>query len=84
MNYTEAAELANEIKPKIVVPTHYGDIVGEKDDVTPVWMSREMESRMQDAALIVFEGCHHFAYLQDRYRFMKIVKVFLEKEEEHA
>ena len=32
MNYTEAAELANAIKPKIVVPTHYGDIVGEKDD----------------------------------------------------
>ena len=32
MNYQEAAELANIIKPKIVVPTHYGDIVGEKDD----------------------------------------------------
>ena len=32
MNYTEAAELVNTIKPKIVVPTHYGDIVGEKDD----------------------------------------------------
>jgi pimeloyl-ACP methyl ester carboxylesterase len=59
-------------------------VVGDKDDITPVWMSREMESRMQDAAMIVFEGCHHFAYLQDRYRFMKIVKVFLEKEEEHA
>ena len=32
MNYEEAAELVNAIKPKIVVPTHYGDIVGEKDD----------------------------------------------------
>ena len=32
MNYTEAAELVNAIKPKIVVPTHYGDIVGEKND----------------------------------------------------
>lgn len=32
MNYTEAAELSNEINPNIVVPTHYGDIVGEKDD----------------------------------------------------
>ena len=32
MNYTEAAELVNAIKPKIVVPTHYGDIVGQKDD----------------------------------------------------
>lgn len=32
MNYEEAAELTNTIKPKIVVPTHYGSIVGEKDD----------------------------------------------------
>lgn len=32
MNYEEAAELVNVIKPKIAVPTHYGDIVGEKDD----------------------------------------------------
>lgn len=32
MDYEEAAELANSIKAKIVVPTHYGLIVGEKDD----------------------------------------------------
>ena len=59
-------------------------IVGDKDTVTPIWMSKEMEKKMQDACMIVFKGCDHFAYLQDRYRFMKIVKVFLEKGEEHA
>lgn len=32
MNYTEAAALANSIKAKIVVPTHYGCIIGEKED----------------------------------------------------
>ena len=32
MNYKEAAMLANEIKPKIVVPIHYGTLVGKKDD----------------------------------------------------
>ena len=32
MDYMEAAELINEIKPKIAVPTHYGSIVGEKSD----------------------------------------------------
>lgn len=32
MNYEEAAELTNIIKPKIAIPTHYGSIVGEKDD----------------------------------------------------
>ena len=32
MNYTEAAELVNNIKPKIAVPIHYGSIVGTKQD----------------------------------------------------
>ena len=32
MDYKEAAELANTINAKIVVPTHYGLIVGEKED----------------------------------------------------
>ena len=32
MNYKEAAKLANTIEAKIVVPTHYGEIVGEKED----------------------------------------------------
>jgi len=32
MNFKEAAELANTIQPKIAIPTHYGSIVGEKED----------------------------------------------------
>lgn len=32
MTYQEAAALVNIIKPNIAVPTHYGSIVGEKDD----------------------------------------------------
>lgn len=32
MNYKEASILANEIKPKIAVPIHYGSIVGSKQD----------------------------------------------------
>lgn len=32
MNCKEAALLINEIKPKIAVPTHYGEIVGTKQD----------------------------------------------------
>ena len=34
MNYSEAAELVNIIKPKIAVPIHYGSIVGTKQDAT--------------------------------------------------
>lgn len=32
MNHKEAAELVDEIKPKIAIPTHYGDIVGTNQD----------------------------------------------------
>ena len=32
MDYKEAAMLINEIKPRLVVPTHFGTIVGTKED----------------------------------------------------
>ena len=32
MNFKEAANLINEIKPKIAVPIHYGSIVGTRED----------------------------------------------------
>ena len=32
MNYKEAANLVNEMKPKVVVPIHYGEIVGSKEN----------------------------------------------------
>ena len=48
MNYSEAAELINEIKPKIVVPTHYGEIVGEKEDGERFLekINKEIESKL--------------------------------------
>lgn len=32
MNAKEAASLVNTIEPQIAIPTHYGDLVGTKDD----------------------------------------------------
>ena len=34
MDFKEAAQLINEIQPKIAVPTHYGSIVGTEQDAT--------------------------------------------------
>lgn len=31
MDVNDAAKLVNKIKPEIAIPTHYGDIVGDKD-----------------------------------------------------
>lgn len=32
MDYKEAAQLVNEIQPKIAIPIHYGDVVGTRQD----------------------------------------------------
>lgn len=32
MNYKEAADLVNQIEPKIAIPTHYGSVVGTNKD----------------------------------------------------
>lgn len=32
MNYKKAAELANLIKPRVVIPVHYGSIIGKRED----------------------------------------------------
>lgn len=32
MNSKQAADLSNEIKPKIAVPIHYGSVVGTNQD----------------------------------------------------
>lgn len=32
MTVKEAAKLANTIDSKVVIPTHYGELVGEKTD----------------------------------------------------
>ena len=34
MDFKEAAQLINEIQPKITVPIHYGSVVGTKQDAT--------------------------------------------------
>ena len=34
MDFREAAQLVNIIEPKVVVPIHYGSVVGTKQDAT--------------------------------------------------
>ena len=61
--------------PSVTAPTIL--IWGRNDTATPLWMGQEMEKRMKDAALIVFDGCTHFAYLEQYARFFAIVNQFL-------
>ena len=52
-------------------------IWGDSDTETPLWMGREMEKRIPDAGLVIFEGGTHFAYLEQLPRFNTIVRQFL-------
>ena len=52
-------------------------IWGEKDTATPLWMGQEMEKLIPDAGLILFEGCSHFAFLEQNGRFNTIIRSFL-------
>lgn len=51
-------------------------IWGSEDTETPVWMGKQMEEEISDAALILFEGRTHFAFLEEWQRFLLIVKEF--------
>ncbi len=53
---------------------------GERDDATPLWMGRVMEREIPDAALEVFEGRGHFAYLEELPRFVSIVRALIEED----
>ena len=52
-------------------------IWGDSDTETPLWMGKEMEKRIPDAGLVVFEVGTHFAYLEQLQRFNTIVCQFL-------
>lgn len=52
-------------------------IFGKEDKETPLFMAKKLNRKIKDSALIVFENCGHFAYLEDFYRFVAISKSFL-------
>lgn len=60
--------------PAITAPTLL--IWGSDDTETPLWMGQQMEKQIPDAALIVFEGRTHFAFLEEWQRFLIIIKEF--------
>ena len=52
-------------------------IFGRNDKETPLYMAKKLNKKIKDSALIVFDECGHFAYLEDFYRFVAITKSFL-------
>lgn len=50
---------------------------GTEDDAVPIAHAKAMESLIPDAGLVLFEGAGHFAYLDERDRFCRVVRHFL-------
>ncbi len=53
---------------------------GENDAATPLWMGRVMAQEMPDAALEVFPGRGHFAYLEELPRFVSIIRALIRED----
>lgn len=53
---------------------------GDKDEDTPLWQGRELESLIPDAGLIVYEGAGHYSYLERLSETVKTVDYFFRQE----
>ena len=78
MRRTFVRVVTQDLRPylsKIQAPTLL--IWGTQDTAAPLWMAKEMEREIPDAALIPMEGNSHFAYLERAGEFSKIMCTFL-------
>lgn len=60
--------------PRIKAPTLL--VWGTEDDAVPLSHARKMESLIRDSGLVLFEGAGHFAYLDERDRFCRVIDHF--------
>lgn len=72
---TVVNEDLRDIFPQINVSTLL--IWGELDTATPLSDAKLMEQGFQDAGLVVFEGASHYAFLEQKNRFLKVLDAFI-------
>ena len=88
-DYKDSSGIMRKIMVKVVndnLRHHLKDINtpalliwGEKDDATPLYMARIMESEIPDAGLVVLEGAGHYSYVDDFNTFKVVINSFLKK-----
>lgn len=59
---------------RVRVPTLL--IWGDRDEDTPLWQGKTLESLIPDAGLVVFEGAGHYSYLDHLNDFIRITRHF--------
>ena len=50
---------------------------GESDDATPLYQAQRMEKGLAEAALVVMDGCGHYAFLDKPKQFVAIAEAYL-------
>jgi len=50
---------------------------GDKDTATPLSDAKLMEKLFKDAGLVIFEGATHYAFLEQKNRFLKVLDAFI-------
>ena len=50
---------------------------GENDDATPLYQAQRMEKGLAEAALVVMDGCGHYAFLDKPKQFVAIAEAYL-------
>ena len=65
---------------QISVPTLL--IWGDLDTAVPIEDARYAESIMEDAGLVVYEGCTHYAYLENLGQTIRVLDNFIRSDKE--
>lgn len=61
--------------PKIKSPTRL--VWGVDDAETPIWMGEKLAREIPNASIIKFQGCGHFAFIEQHARFAAVAREFL-------
>ena len=67
-------DITEEVK-KIKCPTLI--VWGTNDEEVDISRAYELESLINDAGLVVYEGCTHYAYLENLNQTIKVINSFL-------
>lgn len=67
-------DITEEVK-KITCPTLI--VWGTNDEAVDISRAYELESLMKDAGLVVYEGCSHYAYLENLNQTIRVMESFL-------
>ena len=52
-------------------------IWGEQDEATPVYQGKRIEQGISGAALVIMDGCGHYAFLDKPKQFVAIAEAYL-------